>query len=495
MSGCSDLAKTVVDPHDHKPVRLPTFPNIERTSILPFVSTTQSVVSASGTSLAMLCRSPVAPLWFTQTNTHAGSSDFAFTMGSSTFRIPLMAGEQFDLRNVMIGKPNTGITGTWPWWYGLAVDRNNEYWFWAPAGMTVYTVLYLSAGVGSGAWTLEYEYTQGFQTSDTSRVGVTVAYSGGSLVSSGITSTGFFFRPLLLVCNTTSTDVVSVTNITVKSSTNSASAFLPGTPVAITALAPLLRTAPEFSLAPKIYSSCRLNACSALFQNTTAVLSKEGSVEAVIVSSSAVDPPVLSATFDYTSMASDIAASCRYTGLLEKGFYTFSLPDVKASTFRDCGQLGADGGITQLLNLDSFDYLNIMRFTDYSSPATNLLVTVDVHHEFRNTSMLWPVGFSTIPLEEWHKAQIVVQGMLPFFENPTHLMAIANLARAAAIRLYPIVRPVATAALAAARDKVLSMAAGALRTRMGQTQVPLRPSASKGKPKPKPKARSRKRKA
>jgi hypothetical protein len=490
------LARTVVDPHDHKPIRLPTFPAIERTSVLPFISTSQMTVSAPVApanlgSYALVVRSPVVPVWTTQTITVTGGISFSFDTGSGAVAVPTTVGESMDVRNLHVGAPRVN-NNVWTTWIGLAVDSAEEYWWWAPPNANVFYAMQCTSAPGPGLWNVEFEYTRSFSIKDTFKINRTMGFSGNSLITSAILSDGFFIRPLVMsAAGTAAVNLQLVSSVvTVQSGTTY------GAPSAatFTGLLPLFSTPPEFTAAPAIYNACRLNALSVLFQNTTAVLSKEGSVEGVCVPLSTTNPPIISTTFNYSTLANDVTASCRYNGLLEKGLYTFTVPDSQSAQFRDCvqkGAVGASGETIPLLNLDSFDYGNVIRFTDYGTPATNLFVSVDVHHEFRNTTMLWPVDISRTPLEEWHKAQVVVQGMVPFFENPTHLLTIARLARVAAQRLYPYVKPIASAALAAARDKLISMAGKALVPRLSNTPQVLvaKPGKKKAKAKAKRKAK------
>lgn len=474
------LAKTQVDPHDHRPLRLPTFPAIERTSVLPLMETSQWTVSA-GSAYALVCRSPAAPLWLTQTFSIAGSgaySRFTFPTGSGTTALPTINGESMSLTDFCVGIPTIGNVD-WPTYTGLAVDPASNYWLWVPPGAYYFLGFYLSGTLSSGAFNFEVEYTKNFSVKNTQRRNLAGVINGLTVESTGFSSTGMFVRPLSFSCTVSASGAVNIISLTIQSSSSNSFAS-PGAGT-LSGLMPLMKAPPEYNTAPPIYASCRTNALSVLFQNTTAVLNKEGSVEAITIPLSSFDvTDIISTSLDFTGLCANVTAKCRYAGLLEKGLYTFTLPDARACEFRDCSQSVVGGiGSAPLLNLDSFDYVNLIRFTDYATPASNLFITVDRHHEFRNTTMLWPVGYSTIPLEEWHKAQIVTQSMTPFFENPLHLSAIANLARTAAVKLYPYLRPVAAAAITAARDKLLSTVAGKiLPPRMKtNTEVVLRKSS------------------
>lgn len=487
----TELVKSVADPHDHKPHRLPTFPDIERTSILPLIATTQTTVASGGTAIAFAARCPAAPLWMYNTFPNfSGLQNITVSQGGPlNLTMPVLSGESLSISSLLVGRPVIATTNWSPLWSGIVVDSGGEYWFWVPSGLYVSLVCTLSGTPTGGTSYSEWEYTSSFSTADTTRFGASVTYSGGFAYSSPVDFGGGFVRPLSVHCNLSWTGTANVTDIGVRVGTSSVSPLVVQPAITLNCVAPVWATPPEFAVAPFIYGGCRLNAMSALFQNTTAVLSKEGSVEGMLLSSGSANPQLLSSGFDYTSYAADVAASCRYQGLLEKGLYTFTLPDSKTTKFVDAFQRGRTGGSYPLITLDSFDYINVVRFTDYSSPATNLFITVDVHLEFRNTSMLWPIGVSTVELEAWHKSQVTLQSMTPFFENPVHLTAIANLARAAAIRLYPIARPIIASALSAGRDKLISMAANAIHGSISKPQIALREPRKPAPKKPKPRAK------
>lgn len=486
-----ELVRTVADPHNHKPIRLPTYPDVEKTSTLPFVATKQAVVQASGTSLALLTRSPTAPLWISQSGTTQSDCwiNFAFGAGGSMGVVPQGAGQNYDIKGQLIGRPIRTMTN-WPFWDGIGIDKDDEYWIWVPNGFLFATRLHTNATMSGGTWIMELETTQNFLTVDTYRYTLNTGWFGSGstyyFCNSPITSGGMFVRPTVLTCTVNSSASVGITNISLLVFTGGDPAVPTGA-LSYNCLAPAFNSPPEFSNAPSIYGSCRLNAASALFQNTTAVLNKEGSVECMLVGMQQTGAQLVHSLFDYSALAADVAASCRYSGLLEKGLYTFSVPDRSTTRFYDCVQTSLNGAKIPILNLDSFDYVNVVRFTDYSAPSTNLFITLDVHHEFRNTTMLWPIGVSGVELEPWHKAMVTIQTMSVFYENPIHISMIGNIARAAALRMYPVIRPVAMAALGAAKDKLMNMAASALSSKM-HPQIQLSSAPPKRKS-PKPKAK------
>jgi hypothetical protein len=162
----------------------------------------------------------------------------------------------------------------------------------------------------------------------------------------------------------------------------------------------------------------------------------------------------------------------RYFGALENGLYTFTLPDSGAEQYRDTLQGPTRSLIAPtwagvpataaVFDLDKLAYANVIAFNDIGGDATTLAITVDRHIEFRSSSVLFPLGFSTLPLETYHAAQMALVQMGVFFENPTHLGMIASIVasavRSVASYAAPIAREVGKAALTAAGDKLVNMA-------------------------------------
>lgn len=494
ISGLTTLAKTIVDPHDHRPLRFPTFPNVERTSVMGLVESGQVTVSATTPTYVVLVRSAACPLWvYKELPASTYTAIFTFGQGASMPPIPQKAGEVMSIPPLMNSNPSyTDLVGTSPVWTGVALDKNDNYWFWCPPGAYGFFTCHCDTAVGAGVFTASFEYTTDFTSTNSGNFSAAMLRNGSDLYYQATTFAGTFWRPIAITCTSDCVNAPKTDNIECGHTSGSGFFRNAASSGTISGLIPLFKTPPEFTVASRIYSSTRVTACSLLLQNTTAVLNKEGVVEAVCfsqgVSAGAVTDVLQSNNFTFTSLLADSCAANRYNGLLEKGCYTFALPDQDSSAFLDYTVAGLAGGTQPAFRLDSFNFINAIKLTEYTSTTTtNLMAIVDMHIEFRNTSMLWPVGFSRVQLEEWHRAQIVVQGMRIFYENPTHLLTIANLARLAAVRAYPYVAPVVHAGLRAARDKLLSTAASMVSNRLGTPQIPLR---SDKRPRAKPKARS-----
>jgi len=447
---------------------------------MPFTTTAQV---ASGTSAyAIVARQPAAPLWMTQNLN--GFVNFEYTPVGLAF--PQFQGSSLDIASTISDVDDwkiTAMAGTLQ--PLLAVDcETNEPWYWLPPGGSGYLAIELNAEITTqGTYWLDVEFTRDFTTEHTTTKRLDVVTPSGlhpDFFSEFGDPTRMywcwanfygFWRPKALTCSLDSgmtTPELHAIHIGYSSETMS-TGFAD-------ILAPLIQP-PEIQTAPMIYNSMRANAVGVCFSNTTAVLSKEGSVEAFYYSQSSKDKgwSGLQNLNYFPTLFADTAPKNRYSGLLEKGLYTFTLPDEPSMQFHDRVvqiPIIASTGNVPLIQLGASDIVNIIRFTDYGEPGTTLLVSGCIHSEFRSSSMLWPVAFSRMPLEEWHRAVLGLTDIGPFFENPVHLAAIAALARAAAIRALPYLAPVASAALSAAKEKILGMAQAAAIKYLGPPPPP-----------------------
>jgi hypothetical protein len=186
------------------------------------------------------------------------------------------------------------------------------------------------------------------------------------------------------------------------------------------------------------YEGSRATAVSVLFSNVTAVLNKEGTVSAARVAT--CDRAIWNG--GYVDLINTTPPTERYFGPLAKGLYTFCLPDASSDLFLDRYAVLA-GGTYPIANLGAWDYATLINMADLDSanPST-LAITAITHMEFRTTSALFPRDFSRFSLEAYHKAQMALNAMGAFYENPTHVATILRGALAALrfVASSPVVR-------------------------------------------------------
>jgi hypothetical protein len=252
---------------------------------------------------------------------------------------------------------------------------------------------------------------------------------------------------------------------------------------------------PEFTASRVPYGSTRANAAAALMSNVTAVLDKEGTVSCARIPRT-MAPKCLFGTYStvsrFTTLISSVYPKDRYFGPMEKGLYAYSLPDAATDGFVDCVSdcLYSDGFNAPYFQLEAFEYVSLITFSDLGGSGSTLAITQDAHLEFRSSSMLFPVGYSQTTLEAYHMAQMALAQQGVFFENPVHLAALSTLIRGAVSRLAPIVLPYAKHAAVAVGNKLLSSAVSAINTKMSQAGFSSRPQAAPKRPAQKKKARA-----
>jgi hypothetical protein len=183
---------------------------------------------------------------------------------------------------------------------------------------------------------------------------------------------------------------------------------------------------PAFNVSSVPYSSTRLTAVSLLATNVTKVLNKEGTVHAARLN------PRTSNPFSFlTSAITALHPAEKYYAGLEKGFYTFLPPSTDLTEFSDFSYfVPTDVETIPVYRLDNTAFVNAISFDDPDG-GTSLALNVDWHIEFRNNSVLWPIGVSTTTLETLHQAQIVLLASGFFFDNIDHRAILQHVIKAA----------------------------------------------------------------
>jgi hypothetical protein len=501
VSDMSSLVQYQVVPHGAKPQRLPTFPQIERTSVLSFMTTTTqstpAVEAGTGTLSLMAIRSPVFPLWKTYpTGTYTAFWNMQFDPAGNP-KMPGDVGSFADTSEWLdpgrAVSPIVSASGIFlpptPVWclHGSKVG------FYVPQGWKFCVQVVLNVTVATGTWQMDCSYC-GNNDGICDGADLMIATNpGGTVITFKSTAApwGAWYFPGEITCTAIASAASTVADMYVGAITNGTFQSVTSVDLANPFWYPVTAP-PEYTSAPFIYSSTRVNAFSMLVQNCTAVLQKEGTVTAVRLPSS--KKWFSDATANGLTLATDgIAAGERYFGLLEKGFYTYVAPDQRTSQFSTCVINAIGSSSYPIFPLAACAYAHVVSLDDLDkTQVSNFAITLDEHIEFRNTSQLFDIGISTLPLEDWHRAQVALASFGYFFENPTHLAVIARLARAAATTLWPIVRP----HVAAVGMKILNKASGAIRSRIGVGAQATPGASQRSRPKPrakKAKAKPRKR--
>lgn len=485
------MAKTIAVPNQYRPRRMPTFPALERTSILSFTSTGIQSVPSAGTANYVLCRSPAFPLWHGKIvgdigackidlNLDAAGASASQPVADDVEPMFSVAGDFVGaahpvvvyqgLSYVLLGGQASTHGGVNPYCIGiqatvtagsfLYADITATYLRWSASGVTTTSG---DAGVNLQVSGTQYGTVWSIPA-DVFAVRVSsVTWFAGTGVTNTISSTQWG----VTTTRETATNLQKAVCLTspVTNGLSLVRRVLPAFPM------------PAYNESKLPYESSRATAVGVLFSNVTAVLNKEGTVECCRVPAGAY--PVFS-PLDW-DFATVIPAE-RYFGPLEKGLYAFTLSDAQSDTYRDHFRArGSDQN--PLFDLEQVGYFSLIRFTDLDSASTtNLAITLDRHIEFRSTSQLFPLGFSSDTLESYHQTQIALAQMGTFMENPVHLATIARMAATAIKAAWPYAKPV----VMAAAHKGITAAHDWARTKLGNMQQST-PGAQPRQARPKPK--------
>lgn len=521
-SAATLISKTIAVPHEHRPLRLPTFPNVERTAVMQYTITGTTSIFGTTVVPVMLVRSPVAPLWAHRSfDSGKGSVYFAQDTGGNLF-----PGDVSPFPESWADEFHTyGAGGAMVHHYPLGVHSGRDFVHGCSAGAghnicELYTNT--SGTAGNAVLILDYEVWDGnnFANRTISQGSLTIPGASSIYISfdlpdvndlwwrpvavrSGITSTAniAFTR---YHCGVSSINVSSVVTIFTTGGGALMNAHACPTASMTTVVFSPVVVAPEIRNSYVPYTSVRANAAAVLFTNVTKVLDKEGTASAFrIPANTTTGGYTMWQPAGYSTLMTNVVSRERYFGAMEKGLYAYTLPDASAEALRTCvdfdmvpyqtGTQSTNHDCKCVFHLDGFDYANIIIFSDLADGDSTLAYTLDAHLEFRSSSSLFQLGFSTTPLETYHLAQMALAKQGCFYENPLHLSMIARLIGSAVTTLAPIVRPYVYSAARAAGQQLLSMAASKLSGRMNQAGLAQTRAPRNAQPPPKKRAQTQRR--
>lgn len=432
----TELVQTIAVPRFHKPQRIPSFPSLERTSVLAFTDTftTYTEPNPGEETFFAIIRDPVFPLWKVVSSSlpHSAYRPMDVNMQTAVNKnlmfVPTFA-------NTLLTYPLANfVSPALP----LYVYQGKEYIPCLNAQAAVQARF--SGDPGGCALAVNISYiTIGFDVLEYTFNGVTTpGTSGGSYYQSLIgtipdTAIAVSFD---LIDMATSIAGVFLESLYCGSTTSASGSVFPLTAptasVSVWAMLPLT-SAPEFGAAPVVWQSTRANAVGVLFSNVSAVMQKEGTVNAARVPS---ETGVNMFSFrDWNTQFARVHPKERYFGPLEKGLYSFTLPDSTSELYHEYDNIGyPTAAFRHYLDGNRYAHCIVMQDPDHIS---GLAVTVDRHIEFKSNSVLFPYGFASTPLENYHQAQMALANLGVFYENPLHLASIAALAKQALVKYGP----------------------------------------------------------
>lgn len=453
--GFSQLALSMVLPHENKPVRFPVIP-ATHTALLDTMCDGTVPIPDNSARRAFLCRDASYPLWMTRTL--VGCSTGLKTVGSpTTWNIPVKNNAQLtapvwgSIESATSAATLDGVTLSNSGLSDLTVLGDlptvGTQAIYIPPGST-FTLFVNTGAIGNGSG-IEFEIA--YQVGGEEFIATVVAgsvtngflYQGvaGTAVAAGgngIVPYGFaWFKQWR-------------TTVSAPSAASTPSLYMGwttgGTFTAPSGTATLMvpyAMPPEFNNSVIPYARTRLNSSAALFTNVTAALSKEGTVLAARLKPAVVDP------WNFTTdNLNAVHPSLRYFGPLEKGLYTFTTPSGNTGEFYDCVISMPSNSTYNPLHRPLFQFAdvgiyNAIIFSDLgsSSAGTQLAVSSYSHLEFETTSSLFSIGVSSQPLELLHATEVALLKFGHFHENPIHWAYLASAVRTAMAHLAPLALP------------------------------------------------------
>lgn len=420
LNALDGLARTLALPGNSKPIRLPSFPALERTAVMGFnvsASTNVSSSTTDGPTKVLVMRQAAYPVWM--------QIDYANVTMSLTRLVLSGPGNPFALSNDTYSATYNGNTYGTSTGITFAQANPNNYaivrpiigvdpatgpaeWLYCPNGFAF--IVNSSVSVAAPV-NISYEYwiSPGeFATMGT--VSISTIAVGLNITSRVMGLAGWYRIAAVDSGTSNSTVLASVTIMSV-----GATPTLSGSTVNIPSTAPSrvlfpIASPTEYINSTLPWSNTRVTAVSALFTNTTKALNKEGTVLW-----GRLAPEQVNVWTTAQSAVVNLHPAEKKFLPLEDGTYTFVMPSTDLATFYDyVSRIGVP-----TVRLDNDSLVNAGFFDD-ADGGTNLAVNIDWHLEFRTTSALFQIGMSRTPVEALHQAQCILLEAGFFYPNLDH---------------------------------------------------------------------------
>jgi hypothetical protein len=469
-----DLASQIALPHEHAPVRFPSFPALERTATMAFNTPAALNLSAGATAKGMLTRQAAYPAWFDQAIGSAWIVDYTVTQittGSTQTNSDYIPANNFKGWSIGARSANATTVGFFdpsanggvraPWGYpilGADSETGPQPWLYVPAGWYLTAVIGTTTTFGTNsAWSLEIEQWnnpgEAVSLPYATNINLETTIAANSL--SGATPsvplspiTGTWIRPTIIRSTSAAAGrsggnlyyslMVATGAVTFVPTTSDQGTFNSVTVPAVTALLPL-NSLTEFPNSTIPWSSTRLTASSLLATNVTNVLSKGGTILAARVDPKQYNPW----TVTQVILAAKHPSEKAYLAM-ETGMYTYCPPSTDLANFYDYTGNTASAVPLPMYRLDNDAMVNVFYFNAPAATTASFAVNIDWHIEFRSSSTLFELGISTVTLETLHQAQLSLVQVGFFFENFDHkaiLRSVLSAAKWAAPHLANMINP------------------------------------------------------
>lgn len=439
------LAKQIALPHEHQPLRFPSFPALERTAVLGFSVPTTLTLPADTSVKMVLTRQAAYPLWAEQTCSNRASW-YAYNMdqeiiGNTTSSgiIPVNCPFSCGAGSTAATNRIAGITGftafpSTPYpLLGMDAGTGSKPWIFVPYGCFIKYVAGANGAVYANSttvavtwevWTSPGETGLSYSNSAVIAAGKTTAGGYGTSVSSSMYNR--WIRPISISfasgaaqafpTYTSLTVFVTSADWTFAASDTTAGMCTIDGEGTHTSLLPITYPV-EFANSTLPWYATRTTAAAFLGTNVSQVLVKGGTILGGRVSPNVMDPWTVTSSYVNSLHPAEKAFLP-----LETGVYTYCPPSTDMAMFYDyTAPRGASNALanTPIYRLDNDSLYNVLYITA-SATVETLAITADWHVEFRTSSALFEVGLCTMSLESLHTAQLALAAAGFFFENPTH---------------------------------------------------------------------------
>jgi hypothetical protein len=499
------IAKSVALPGQTPPLRLPSFPALERTAVMSFNAAKSLTVGANETR-CMLARQAYYPFWF----------DYTFPLGQpmayglawstglvSGFGALHTASQRIvgnHLGRTFANTPLNGyttpaITGaspTAPWesYPIIGVDSTTgpQEWLYVPAN----TWLFMSVTRQTTSTSLDciITFEQWQKPGDTAEfvstgTSVVIGSNAGGANTPFQPTTNIWIRPVSINLASSADAVAHDFSVYVGVSFgtlapsytpavgNAGSWAINGGPMLQKVFLPVA-VSPEFDNSILPWAATRCTAVSALMTNTTKVLNKEGTVLW-----GRLNPQVHDVWNSFATTLTSIHPAEKAFLDLEQGTYTYCPPSTDLADFR-CHYIQPEPSYAATFTANNcpvyrLDNTAMVNFGSFNDPdgQTSLALNLDWHVEFRTSSTLFQIGVSNLTLEALHGAQIALLKAGFFYHNFNHVAVLNGIIKAVG-SLNPILRVMAPLARG-----LLGSSSVALSSRPGRNSRPAPTSGAK----------------
>lgn len=378
------------------PERFPSYPDTRQTATLELTSTTGVAIDAtSGSLLYMTLQpSPVWPVWISARSLVAEWTGQCYpASGDADY---LVAADQ-----PLTWRPTSYVALSGNYTTPVVGHVQKQPFLYAPDGRATVQVTFSNASTANSevVFTLRYRYLSDAGLVQVETVNFSLSITAGSASTEKTTYMSFahWFYPESVTFTQFGAVPGTLADPTppLLDSINVIFNVRSDPLISKTSMLPLHDSPIAFADSKEPYESTRVNASSLTLHNITALTSKEGQVVAMRASQEKV--PFYKAPFVTTA---SVPAQLRYTGALENGVRTFTLPPTIRDSFIDCV---VDVG--QLLAIPAYplemrgQYCALQLFDASTATATMLSAVYHQHLEFCPQSQLFNLGVSRYTLD------------------------------------------------------------------------------------------------